>query len=145
MKAVLQRVSEAQVQVEKEVVGSIQKGLLILLGVKKGDTEECCQQLAERAARLRIFEDDAGKFNLSLLDIKGEALVVSQFTLLADTSRGRRPSFTDAEEPGRAKELYEKFISALKNLGIKTGGGVFGARMNVILNNNGPVTIILEE
>lgn len=131
--------------VEGRVVSSIENGLLVLLGVKKGDTETACQRLAERTARLRIFQDDAGKFNLSLLDIKGSALVVSQFTLLADTRRGRRPSFTDAEEPGRARELYERFISALRESGIRTEAGVFGAHMNVILNNDGPVTIILED
>lgn len=145
MKAVIQRVKRAEVRVKDDIVSQIGDGLLILLGVKRGDTEKDALELADRCANLRIFEDENGKFNLSLMDIKGSALVVSQFTLLADTSRGRRPSFTDAEEPQRAKALYEYFINSLSNLGINTRSGVFGERMLVLLENNGPVTIILEE
>ncbi len=144
MKAVIQRVNKASVTVDGSQVAEIQKGLLVLLGVKKGDTDEKMQELADRCANLRIFEDDNGKCNLSLIDTKGEALVVSQFTLLADATKGRRPSFSDAEEPERAKKLYESFIICLRELGIQVKGGVFGARMLVSLDNNGPVTLILE-
>ncbi|MEO0123576.1 MAG: D-aminoacyl-tRNA deacylase [candidate division WOR-3 bacterium] len=144
MKAVLQRVKKAEVIIEDKIISKIGEGLLILLGVKKGDTEKQADDLAQTCVNLRIFEDNNGKFNLSLKDINGEALVVSQFTLLADTSRGRRPSFTNAEEPERAKRLYEFFIEKLRNNGISTKSGVFGERMLVSLENNGPVTIILE-
>ncbi|MGB9721920.1 MAG: D-aminoacyl-tRNA deacylase [bacterium] len=144
MKAVLQRVKSAQVRIEERVVSDIGKGLLILLGVKKGDDENKVKDLAETCINLRIFEDTSGKFNLSLKDINGEALVVSQFTLLADTSRGRRPSFANAEEPEKARKLYEFFVETLKVLGISTKSGIFGERMLVSLENNGPVTIILE-
>ncbi len=144
MKAVLQRVKRAEVRIGEQVVSAIGEGLLILLGVRKGDDEKMVKELVERCSNIRIFEDSGGKFNLSIRDIKGEALVVSQFTLLADTSRGRRPSFTDAEEPERAKMLYEHFVNEMNNLGIPTKSGVFGARMLVSLENNGPVTIILE-
>jgi len=144
MKAVIQRVNKASVTVDGSRIAEIQKGLLVLLGVKKGDTDEKTKELADRCANLRIFEDDKGKFNLSLIDTKGEALVVSQFTLLADATKGRRPSFSDAEEPERAKMLYELFITCLRELGIPAKGGVFGARMLVSLDNNGPVTLILE-
>jgi len=144
VKAVLQRVKKAEVQVKDKKISEIGAGLLILLGVRKGDTEKQTEDLAQMCVNLRIFEDSNGKFNLSLKDVNGEALVVSQFTLLADTSRGRRPSFTDAEEPDKAKRLYEFFIDRLKNFGITTKSGVFGERMLVSLENNGPVTIILE-
>lgn len=145
MIAVIQRVTKANVSMKEKVISEINEGLLILLGIKKGDTEENTRRLAERCAYLRIFEDSSGKFNLSLQDTLGEALVVSQFTLLADTSRGRRPSFTDAEEPQESEKLYESFIRSLKKHGIRTEAGVFGARMLVSLENNGPVTIIMEE
>uniref|UniRef100_A0A7C4XL70 D-aminoacyl-tRNA deacylase n=1 Tax=candidate division WOR-3 bacterium TaxID=2052148 RepID=A0A7C4XL70_UNCW3 len=145
MKAVLQRVRRAEVRVKDKKISEIGEGLLILLGVKRGDTEEQARKLADECVNLRIFEDENGKFNRSLKDIKGEALVVSQFTLLADTSRGRRPSFSDAEEPERAKALYEIFIDALKSFGISTKSGIFGERMLVSLENNGPVTIILKQ
>lgn len=144
MKAVLQRVKRAEVRVREKVISEIKEGLLILLGIKKGDSEEQMKELAQACVNLRIFEDENGKFNLSLKDIGGEILVVSQFTLLADTSRGRRPSFTDAEEPVRAEQLYEGFISELRNMGIPAKSGVFGERMVVSLDNNGPVTIIME-
>jgi D-tyrosyl-tRNA(Tyr) deacylase len=143
--AVIQRVANANVSVEDKVISEINGGMLILLGIKKGDTEENTRRLAERCAYLRIFEDSSGKFNLSLKDTLGEALVVSQFTLLADTSRGRRPSFTDAEQPRKSEKLYESFIRSLRKHGVKTEAGVFGARMLVSLKNNGPVTIIMEE
>lgn len=145
MKAVVQRVSRSKVTVDGKSVSEIGNGLMILLGIKKGDTEEQARTLAEKCINLRIFEDSSGKFNLSVKDVHGEALVISQFTLLADISRGRRPSFTDAEEPAAAKRLYEIFISILNSLGIPTRGGVFGERMLVSLDNRGPVTIIMEE
>ncbi len=145
MKVVIQRVDQAKVQVKEKLISEINRGFVILLGVKRGDNDEKARKLAERCANLRVFEDNTGKFNLSIKDIKGEALVVSQFTLLADTSQGRRPSFSDAEEPGKASELYKIFIAALDESGIPTKGGVFGERMLVSLDNNGPVTIIMEE
>ena len=144
MKAVIQRVSFARIEVDQSTIAEINSGLMILLGIGKGDTIEQAQVLAEKCANLRIFEDEAGKFNLSLIDTKGAVLVASQFTLFADTSRGRRPSFTDAEEPGKAKHLYENFIGSLLDIGIPTQSGRFGKRMNITLENNGPVTIIME-
>lgn len=144
MKAVIQRVSKAHIKVKDELVSEIGNGLMILVGIKKGDTEDQAQELAEKCANLRIFEDDSGKFNLSIKDVRGEALVASQFTLLADTSRGRRPSFIDAEEPEKAKRLYEFFISALNNMGVPTKSGIFAEQMLVSLENRGPVTIIME-
>jgi D-tyrosyl-tRNA(Tyr) deacylase len=143
--ALIQRVSKAAVSVDGRTISSINEGMLVLLGIRKGDNMDQVRKLAERCVNLRIFEDAEGRFNLSLKDTDGAALVVSQFTLLADTERGRRPSFTDAEEPGRSKELYELFIKAVNDLGIKASGGVFGAHMLVSLDNDGPVTIIMEE
>jgi len=145
MKAVIQKVSKAHVIVKDKLVTEIGNGLMILLGIKKGDQEKQAKDLAEKCANLRIFEDNKGKFNLSVKDVNGNALVVSQFTLLADTSHGRRPSFINAEGPENAKKLYEYFISTLNSLGIPTKGGIFGERMLVSLENRGPVTIILEE
>ncbi len=145
MKAVIQRVSKAHVTVKDKLVSEIGNGLMILIGIKKGDKENHAKELAEKCANLRIFEDSDGKFNLSIKDVNGNALVVSQFTLLADTAHGRRPSFTDAEGPVNAKKLYEYFISTLNSLGIPTKGGIFGERMLVSLENRGPVTIIMEE
>ena len=145
MIAVIQRVAKANVTIRGKIISEIEKGLVILLGIKKGDSEEKTERLAQRCVHLRIFEDSSSKFNLSLKDVGGEALVVSQFTLLADTSRGRRPSFTDAEEPQQSNKLYESFIRSIEEQGIKTQTGVFGERMLVSLENNGPVTIILEE
>ncbi|UCC11833.1 MAG: D-tyrosyl-tRNA(Tyr) deacylase [candidate division WOR-3 bacterium] len=144
MKAVIQRVSRAHVQVGDKTVAHIGRGLLILIGIKKGDTEQHAQLIAKKCADLRIFEDENGKFNHSARDIGAEALVVSQFTLLGDTARGRRPSFTDAESPQRAERLYEYFGRTLSQLGVPTQHGVFGARMVVSLDNDGPVTILLE-
>ena len=146
MKAVIQRVNNASVEVDTppKLVGAIKKGMLILLGIGKNDTIETVQKLTSRIPRMRIFEDNQGKMNLSLVDIGGEILVVSQFTLYADTEQELRPSFTNACEPTRAKELYERFISELRYSGIKTEIGVFGARMKVKLENDGPVTFIME-
>lgn len=144
MRAVLQRVSFGKVTVENQFVASIDKGLMILLGIGPEDTIAKTEELAEKCAKLRIFEDEAGKMNLSILDVGGEAIVVSQFTLYADTSRGRRPSFVDAAKPEIAEPLVEVFAHKLRQLGVKTGQGVFGAHMMVELCNDGPVTILLE-
>ena len=144
MKAVLQRVSHASVSVGSAVRGEIGPGLLVLLGIARGDGEEGAQRLAGKVARLRVFEDDAGRFDRSLLDTGGAALVVSQFTLLADTAKGNRPSFTAAAPPEEAEPVYESFCAALRELGVPVETGDFGARMEVELLNDGPVTIILE-
>ncbi len=144
MRALIQRVSEASVAVQGEVQGSIGPGLVILLGVGEGDTEQEGRKLAEKIAHLRIFEDDQGKFNLSLLDTGGAALVISQFTLFADCRKGRRPSFISAARPELAQDLYEKFCEALKAKGVRVETGRFGAMMDVRLNNQGPVTIWLD-
>jgi D-tyrosyl-tRNA(Tyr) deacylase len=143
VRAVVQRVSEARVTVAGERVAEIGRGLVVLLGVAGGDSEADAERLAGKAARLRIFEDDAGKFDRSLLDEGGEALVVSQFTLIADTRKGNRPSFTQAAPPDEAEPLYEAFCAALASLGVPVARGVFGARMAVELANDGPVTIVL--
>ncbi len=143
MRAVLQRVKESKVYVDGKEVASIGKGLNILLGVGVGDREEDAHKLVEKIVNLRIFEDDSGKFNLSLLDVKGSALVVSQFTLYANTKKGRRPSFELAEKPERAKELYELFVEKLSKH-VPTQCGIFGAMMEVHILNWGPVTIILD-
>ena len=144
MRAVLQRVCYGKVTVENQVVASIGKGLVILLGVGPEDTIAKAEELAEKCSRLRIFEDDAGKMNLSLLDVEGEVIVVSQFTLYADTSRGRRPSFINAAKPEIAEPLVGVFAQKLQQLGVSTGQGVFGAHMMVDLCNDGPVTILME-
>ena len=143
MKAVVQRVSEARVRVRGEVVGEIGAGLCVLLGVARGDGPEQAVRLAGKLARLRVFEDEEGRFDRSLLDLGGEALVVSQFTLLADTAKGNRPSFTEAAPPAEAKPLYERFCEELGRLGVPVATGVFGARMEIELTNDGPVTIVL--
>jgi len=143
MKAVLQRVSFASVRVAGASSGEIGPGLLVLLGVAAGDGEEEARRLAGKVARLRVFEDDSGRFDCSLLDTGGAALVVSQFTLLADTAKGNRPSFTAAAAPELAERLYESFCAALRELGVPVETGVFGARMEVELVNDGPVTIVL--
>jgi D-aminoacyl-tRNA deacylase len=144
MRAVVQRVSEARVVVEGEVVGEIGAGLCVLLGVARDDSEAAAERLAGRVARLRIFENEDRKFDRSLLDESGEALVVSQFTLVADTRKGNRPSFTDAAIPEVAELVYERFCSALEEAGVRVARGVFGARMQVSLVNDGPVTIVLD-
>jgi D-tyrosyl-tRNA(Tyr) deacylase len=144
MKAVVQRVSGASVRVDGSVEAEIGAGLLVLLGVAAGDGEDDAVRLAGKVARLRVFENEEGRFDRSLLDTGGVALVVSQFTLLAGTAKGNRPSFTDAAEPDRAAALYEHFCAALRGFGVSVETGVFGARMEVSLVNDGPVTIILD-
>ncbi len=143
MRAVVQRVTHASVTVEGEVVGAIGPGLLVLLGVATDDTAEEADRLAGKVARLRILESADGKLDLSVLDTGGEILVVSQFTLLADASKGNRPGFSDAARPEVAKPLVERFCAALSGQGVPVATGVFGARMSVELVNDGPVTIIL--
>ncbi len=144
MKAVLQRVTKASVSVAGEVVGSIGPGLVVLVGVANGDTEKDARYLAQKTVELRIFPDDAGKFNLSALDIKGELLVVSQFTLLADTRKGRRPSFVEAAPPAQAEGLFEQFVAAARASGLKVETGRFQQYMLVEIHNDGPVTILLD-
>ncbi len=144
MRAVCQRVSRARVTVERSAVGEIGAGLLVLLGVARSDAEADADRLAGKVARLRIFEDEAGKFDRSLLDTGGGALVVSQFTLIADTGKGNRPSFSGAAPTDAAVLLYERFCDALGAEGVHVERGVFGARMQVELVNEGPVTIVLD-
>lgn len=144
MRAVLQRVTRGSVTVDNEVVAQIGLGYVILLGIGPEDTPAIARELAEKTACLRVFEDTAGKMNLSLLDVGGEAIVVSQFTLYADTSRGRRPSFINAAKPELAEPLVEVFTARLREFGIATQQGVFGAHMVVDIRNDGPVTILLE-
>jgi D-tyrosyl-tRNA(Tyr) deacylase len=144
MRAVIQRVTRAAVTVHGETVGEIGPGLVVLLGVAQDDGPENAHRLATKTAELRIFTDAEGKFNLSLLDVGGEALVVSQFTLLADARKGRRPSFTDAAPPEVAEPLVEQFIAALRERGLRVATGRFGARMLVDIQNDGPVTILLD-
>ena len=144
MRAVVQRVSRASVSVEGESVASIGRGLLLLVAAAQGDGDAEARRLARKCAEMRIFSDDEGRFNLSLLDIGGEALVVSQFTLLADTRRGRRPSFVAAAPPEAAEPLVEAFSQALRDAGVAVQTGRFGAKMQVELVNEGPVTIIVD-
>lgn len=145
MKAVIQRVLNSSVSVDGKVVGSSDKGYMILLGVVKGDTEKHADLLARKTAALRVFEDENGKMNLSILDIGGEILAISQFTLCADCKKGNRPSFTPSEEPEKAKELYEVYCKKLQEYGVKkVEQGVFGADMKVSLINDGPVTICFD-
>ncbi|MBI3740122.1 MAG: D-tyrosyl-tRNA(Tyr) deacylase [Chloroflexi bacterium] len=144
MRVLLQRVSRASVTVDGKVISQIGNGLLILLGVGHGDGEEQAQFLAEKIANLRVFEDEQGKTNLSVLDVKGEAIVVSQFTLYADARKGRRPSFTDAALPEIAEPLVNRFVELLKSHGVPTQTGKFREHMEVEIHNNGPVTIWLE-
>ena len=144
MKALLQRVTGAAVSVAGEVVGRIGQGLVIFIGVASGDAEKDAPYLIQKIINLRIFSDEAGKFNLSVLDIKGELLVVSQFTLLADTSKGRRPSFIDAAPPAQAEELFEQFVEQARATGLKVATGRFQQYMQVEIHNDGPVTILLD-
>jgi len=144
MRAVLQRVSRARVSVEGKVTGEIGPGLMILLGVGKQDTSAVASSIAEKTANLRIFEDDQQKMNLSLVDVKGAALVVSQFTLYGDARGQRRPSFISAAPPELAKRLYDEYCDALRRLGVTVATGVFQAMMSVELVNEGPVTILLD-
>ena len=144
MKVLLQRVSQASVQVGGSEVSSISKGFLLLIGIEKNDTEETADYLAKKVSHLRIFEDDNGKMNLSILDVGGQILAVSQFTLAGDTSRGNRPGFETAAKPQEAKPLYEYFVQALKIYNIDVQCGIFQADMQVSLINDGPVTFMLE-
>ena len=145
MKAVIQRVSSASVSIEGEKVGSCEKGYMILFGAEKGDGKKEAELLAQKVSALRIFSDDDGKMNLSILQVGGEILAISQFTLLADVKKGNRPSFINALKPEKAQLLYEHFCECLKNLGVKkVAKGVFGADMQVSLVNDGPVTILYD-
>ena len=144
MKALLQRVTRASVTVGDEVVGGIERGLVVLVGVANGDTTKDAQYLADKTVNLRIFADSEGKFNLSAQDIKGELLVVSQFTLLADARKGRRPSFTDAAPPAQAEELFNYFVEQVRATGLKVETGRFQQHMLVEIHNDGPVTIMLD-
>ena len=143
MRVVCQRVREARVRVDGRIVGEIGPGLCVLLGVAAGDGVDEAVQLAAKIAHLRVFPDERDRFDRSLLDVGGGALVVSQFTLLADTRKGNRPSFTGAAPPGQAEPLYERFCDELRALGLRVATGTFGARMEVELVNDGPVTIVL--
>ena len=144
MKVLLQRVTEASVTVAGEVVGRIGRGLVVLLGVASGDTEKDAQYLTQKTVNLRIFSDEAGKFNLSALDINSELLVISQFTLLADASKGRRPSFVEAAPPAQAEELFNYFVEQAHAQGLKVETGQFQQHMQVEIHNDGPVTILLD-
>ncbi len=145
MKIVLQRVKQAAVEVEQNVVGEIGQGVCLLVGIEKGDTQQEAYYLANKIVELRVFPDEEKRMNLSLLDIQGEVLAVSQFTLAGSVKKGRRPSFDNAEEPERAEKLFCHFIDLIKQRGVKVETGAFGALMEVRLVNNGPVTFILEK
>ena len=144
MRAVVQRVSESSVIVSGHIAGSIGEGLLVLLGIAGGDTEKDAEYLAEKIVHLRIFDDEQGKMNLSLIDKGGSILVVSQFTLYGDARKGRRPSYIDAARPETANVLYEYFVNRARSYGVPVETGVFQAHMNVELNNDGPVTVLLD-
>lgn len=144
MRALIQRVSDASVRVDGEAIGEIEKGLLILVCAMEGDDAAKSGALAAKISKLRIFADDAGKMNKSLLDVGGAALIVSQFTLAADTSRGNRPGFSSAAQPDAGRALYERFVADMTGLGIKVATGSFGADMAVSLTNDGPVTIWMD-
>ena len=145
MRAVIQRVKKADVKINKEIVGEINQGLLILLAIHKNDTADKIKKMADKILNLRIFSDENEKMNLSIKDVSGELLVVSQFTLYGDCSKGKRPSFMDSTKPIKAIPYYEKFIDRMKSSGLKVATGKFGAMMDVNLINNGPVTIIIED
>ncbi|MEK6690793.1 MAG: D-aminoacyl-tRNA deacylase [Nitrospirota bacterium] len=144
MRVVIQRVREASVEINKEEVGRIGNGLVVLLGVAKGDSLSDIEYLAEKICNLRIFEDEEGKLNLSLLDKEGDLLVISEFTLLGNTRKGRRPGFDDASHPDEARKLYESFVTVLRDKGIKVKTGEFGSKMLVKMYNDGPVTFIID-
>lgn len=144
MKALLQRVTNARVSVAGKEIGRIGQGLVVFIGVAAGDTEKDIDYLLQKTVNLRIFSDDADRFNLSALDIGGELLLVSQFTLLADTRKGRRPSFTDAAPPDKAEELFDGFVKKARSTGLKVATGRFQQYMQVEINNDGPVTIMLD-
>lgn len=145
MKLVVQRVAKASVEVEGKIVGKINKGFMVLLGVAEGDSKKQADYLVKKLCNLRVFEDENEKMNLALKDVGGQLLIISQFTLCADTSSGNRPSFTGAAKPDIANELYEYFCEQCSNNGIKVEKGIFGADMQVSLVNDGPVTIIIEK
>jgi D-tyrosyl-tRNA(Tyr) deacylase len=145
MRAVCQRVSEARVLVDGKSVADIAEGLVVLLGVRRGDTMDAAQRLASKIAALRIFPNEKDKFDRSVMDVSGASLVVSQFTLIADTRKGNRPSFTDAAPPEEAEPLYDGFCTALEGAGVPVARGLFGAKMSVELANDGPVTIVLDD
>lgn len=144
MRLVIQRTSGAEVWIDGACHSQTGPGLLVLFGTKAGDIEGSCGWLADKTVNLRIFEDDDGKMNRSVLDVGGDIMVVSQFTLYADCRKGRRPSFDQAQDPVEAQKLYDRFVELVAASGLKTGAGVFGARMDIRFNNHGPVTIILE-
>lgn len=144
MRAVIQRVKEAEVRVDDSVTGKINKGLLVFLGVAEDDTDKDLSYIIDKSVNLRIFEDNQGKMNLSLKDIEGEMLVISQFTIMGDARKGRRPSFTGAGNPVKAESYYNEFIEQIKNTDIKVESGVFAADMDIELINDGPVTILLD-
>jgi len=144
MKIVIQRVTKASVTIENEIAGEIQDGFMVLCGVEHADTTKDSEFLAQKMVDLRIFSDDEGKMNRSLLDIKGEALIISQFTLFADWLKGRRPSFLKAAPPAQGEELYKHFVEQVKSKGVNVATGRFGADMKVSLVNDGPVTLILD-
>ncbi|MBU8932834.1 MAG: D-tyrosyl-tRNA(Tyr) deacylase [candidate division Zixibacteria bacterium] len=144
MRVVLQRASDVEVWIDGAVFSSTGKGLLLLYGTATGDTEDACQFLADKIVKMRIFEDDNGKMNRSVLDVDGEIMIVSQFTLCADTSKGRRPSFNSAMAPRVAESLYLQFVDMVKKSGLTVKTGSFGAQMDIKLTNNGPVTFVLE-
>ena len=145
MKCVVQRVKKASVEVNQQIVGKIENGFLVLLGVKQNDTQEQADYLVKKLINLRIFEDEKGKMNLSIQDVQGKLLIVSQFTLYANCNEGNRPSFIEAEKPEQANRLYEYFCEECRKKGIEVQTGIFGADMKVELINDGPVTIILEK
>ena len=144
MRAVIQRVSQASVEIDNKVVGSIGNGFVVLLGITMEDDEKDAEYLANKTANLRVFEDNAGKMNVSLLESQGEVLAISQFTLYSDTRKGRRPSFIKAAPPEKAEPLYNAYINYLEKFNIKVATGVFGAMMMVNIHNHGPVTIIID-
>ena len=144
MRACVQRVSQARVTVDSEICGEIDRGLVVLLGVAEGDTSDDARQLAAKVAELRIFDDAAGKMNLALRDVSGAMLVVSQFTLLGDCRKGRRPSFIAAAPPERAEQVYEQFVAAARAAGVGVATGKFRANMQVELVNDGPVTLVID-
>ena len=144
MRAVIQRCHHARVEVEGETVGEIGNGLVVFLGVAAGDDESCAQKLAAKIIGLRVFDDEDGKFNFSVKDVKGGVLVVSNFTLCGDARKGTRPSFSDAAKPKIANALYERFVTLIRDQGIEVATGKFGAAMKVTVENDGPVTMILE-
>ncbi len=144
MRVVLQRVTEASVSVDEEIVGKIGKGLVLLVGIGNGDTEEDARYLSDKCLQLRIFEDEAGKMNISALDVGADVLAISQFTLFGNTRKGRRPSFVEAAPPEISRPLFERFVNFLKESGLKVETGIFGAHMLVKIFNDGPVTILLD-